>query len=105
MILSRPDDTAKMNYLKSLFSEVYLKDIVERKRIKREDVLSAVLDLLCSLIGSLTNPNNIANSLNTRQKLAGENTVAANTVKAYIGHLADAYHGEYHLQRFAYSRP
>lgn len=91
LILSRPDDTAKMNYLKSLFSEVYLKDIVERKKIKREDVLAATLDLLCSSVGSLTNPNNIANSLNSRQKLAGENTVAANTVKAYIGHLSDAY--------------
>jgi predicted AAA+ superfamily ATPase len=91
LILSRPDDTAKMNYLKTLFSEVYLKDIVERKRIKREDVLSATLDHLCSSIGSLTNPNNIASSLNSRQRLKGENTVAPNTVKAYIGHLADAY--------------
>ena len=91
LILSRPDDTAKMNYLKTLFSEVYLRDIVERKRIKREDVLSATLDLLCSSIGSLTNPNNIASSLNSRQRLKGENTVAPNTVKAYIGHLADAY--------------
>ena len=91
LILSRPDETAKMNYLKSLFSEVYLKDIVERKKIRREDVLSATLDLLCSSVGSLTNPNNIANALNSRQKRAGENTVAANTVTAYIGHLSDAY--------------
>ena len=91
LILSRPDDTAKMNYLKTLFSEVYLKDIVERKKIKREDVLSATLDLLCSSVGSLTNPNNIASSLNSRQRRKGENTVAPNTVKAYIGHLADAY--------------
>ena len=91
LILSRPDETAKMNYLKSLFSEVYLKDIVERKSIKREDILSSTLDLLCSSVGSLTNPNNIANSLNSKQKLAGENTVAPNTVKSYIGHLSDAY--------------
>jgi predicted AAA+ superfamily ATPase len=91
LILSRPDDAAKMSYLKSLFSEVYLKDIVERKKIRREDVLSAALDLLCSSVGSLTNPNNIANAMNSRQKLAGENTVAPNTVKAYIGYLSDAY--------------
>jgi len=91
LILSRPDDTAKMNYLKSLFSEVYLKDIVERKKVKREDILSATLDLLCSSIGSLTNPNKIANALNSKQKLSGENTVSGNTVKSYIGHLSDAY--------------
>lgn len=91
LILSRPDDTARMNYLKALFSEVYLKDIVERRKIRREDILSATLDLLCSSVGSLTNPNNIANSLNSKQKLTGESTVSANTVKAYIGHLQDAY--------------
>ena len=91
LILSRPDDTAKMDYLKSLFAEVYIKDIVERKRIKYEDVLAATLDLLCSSVGSLTNPNNIANALNSMQRRHGEHTVAANTVTAYIGHLSDAY--------------
>lgn len=91
LVLSRPDDMAKMNYLKSLFSEVYLKDIVERKKIKREDVLSATVDLLCSSVGSLTNPNSIAGALNSRQRLSGENTVAPNTVTSYIGYLVDAY--------------
>ena len=91
LILTRPDDTAKMKYLKSLFSEVYLKDIIERKRVKREDILSSILDLLCSSIGSLTNPNNITNSMNSRQKLTGENMVSINTVKTYLNHLADAY--------------
>ena len=91
LILSRPDETAKMNYLKSLVSEVYLKDIVERKKVRREDVLSATVDLLCSSIGSLTNPGNIAGALNSRQKLSGRDTVSVNTVKSYIGYLADAY--------------
>ena len=91
LILSRPDEPAKMDYLKSLFSEVYIRDIVERKKIKREDVLSAILDLLCSSVGSLTNPNNIANALNSKRQLSGEDTVAANTVTSYISHLADAY--------------
>ncbi len=91
LILSRPDEPAKMDYLKSLFSEVYIKDIVERKKIKREDVLSAILDLICSSVGSLTNPNNIANALNSKRRLSGEDTVAANTVTTYISHLADAY--------------
>ena len=91
LILSRPNDTAKMNYLQSLFSEVYLKDIVERKKIKREDVLESVLDLLCSSIGSLTNPNNVTNTLNSKQKLGSENIVAQNTVKSYMSYLEDAF--------------
>lgn len=90
-VLSRPNDAAKMQYLRSLFSEVYLKDIVERKRIKREDVLDSIVDLLCSSIGSLTNPTKAANALNTKQKLCGASTVAPNTVKSYMDHLADAF--------------
>ena len=91
LILSRPTDAAKMAYLKSLFSEVYLKDIVERKKIKREDVLSAILNLLCSSIGSLTNPTKVAAAINTVQKRSGENVVALNTVKAYMDHLSDSF--------------
>lgn len=80
-----------MAYLKSLFPEVYLKDIVERKKIKREDVLSAILDLLCSSIGSLTNPTKVAATISTVQKRSGENAVALNTVKAYMDHLSDSF--------------
>lgn len=91
LVLSRPTDAARMNYLQSLFSEVYLKDIVDRKKIKREDVLSAILDLLCSSVGSLTNPTRVTDALNTRQRRTGENAVALNTVNAYIDHLMDAF--------------
>lgn len=90
-VLTRPNDNAKMKYLTSLFEETYLKDIVERKKIKREDILSAVLDLLCSSVGSLTNPTNVANTLNSKQKRAGEEVVSNNTVKSYMGHLEDAF--------------
>ena len=91
LILSRPTEAAKMNYLQSLFTEVYLKDIVERKKIKREDVLSDILDLLCSSVGSLTNPTNVANTLNSKQKRSGDNAVSNNTVKSYMAHLSDAF--------------
>lgn len=91
LILSRPTDAAKMQYLTSLFSEVYLKDIIERKKIKREDILSSILDLLCSSIGSLTNPTKVTNAINTKQNRSGENVVALNTVKSYMDHLADAF--------------
>lgn len=87
LVLSRPNDTAKANYLSSLFSEVYIKDIVERKKIEREDVLGQLLDLLCSSVGSLTNPKKIADTL--RSKI-GEN-VAQNTISSYIDHLEDAF--------------
>nr|WP_314667355.1 ATP-binding protein [uncultured Oribacterium sp.] len=87
LILSRPNDSAKMNYLKSLFSEVYIKDIVERKKIERQDILEQILDLLCSSIGSLTNPAKLANTLQSKQGIS----VSPNTIRAYIGHLEDAF--------------
>lgn len=91
LVLSRPNDAAKMTYLQSLFAETYLKDIIDRKKIRRKDILDAVLDLLCSSVGSLTNPTNVTNTLNTKQKLSGEHTVAQNTVKSYMDFLADAF--------------
>lgn len=87
LVLSRPNDTAKDNYLSSLFSEVYIKDIVERKKIEREDVLGQLLDLLCSSVGSMTNPKKIADTLRSK---TGEN-IAQNTISSYIDHLEDAF--------------
>lgn len=87
LVLSRPNDTAKTNYLSSLFSEVYIKDIVERKKIEREDILGQLLDLLCSSVGSLTNPKKIADTLRSG---TGEN-IAQNTISCYIEHLEDAF--------------
>ena len=77
----------KMKYLKNLFAEVYIKDIVERKHVTREKVLDAALDLLSSAIGSLTNPHNIANVLTTKLGI----TTNTNTVRTYVEHLKDAF--------------
>lgn len=87
LVLSRPNDSAKMKYLSSLFSEVYIKDIKERKKIEREEILSGILDLLCSSVGSLTNPTKITNTLKSK----GNTSVSQNTVKSYISHLEDAF--------------
>lgn len=87
LILSRPTEMAKMNYLKALITEVYIKDIVERKRIEYPNVLEQIMDLLCSSIGSLTNPKKIADTLRSKQNV----TISPNTIRAYIGHLEDAF--------------
>lgn len=86
-VLSRPNDTAKMKYLESLFNEVYIKDIVERMGIKHENVLKQVLDLICSSIGSLTNPKKIFDTIRSTTNT----TVSQNTISSYIGHLEDAF--------------
>ena len=87
LIISRPNDTAKANYLTSLFNEVYIKDIVECKQIEREDILRQLLDLLSSSIGSLTNPKKIVDTI----RFVTGDAVSQNTISAYIGHLEDAF--------------
>ena len=81
--LSIASDESKEKYLKDLFSETYLKDIQERHHIERMDVMEGTIDILCSSIGSLTNPTNIANTVSEE--------VSDNTVKTYIDHLKDAF--------------
>ena len=91
LVLSRPDEAAKMSYLQGLFNEVYLRDIIERKKIARPEILSSIVDFLSSSIGSLTNATNITNAINTKQKLSGEHQVSNHTVSSYINHLEDAF--------------
>ena len=60
---------------------------MERKKIEHPALLGDIIDFLCSSVGSLTNPTNIANVL---QRQYG-NVGSVNTVASYIGHLEDAY--------------
>ena len=85
--LSRADDSSKESYLRSLFELVYFNDIMERRGIVHPEVLEHTTDLLCSSIGSLTNPNNLANALQAQYGKVG----SVNTIATYIGYLEDAY--------------
>ena len=49
----------KINYLTNLFTETYLKDIIERHRIEKTQELDDLVNILASAIGSLTNPPKI----------------------------------------------
>ena len=86
-VISRPDDASKMEYLSSLFTEVYLKDIVERKKIEREDVLAQIVDLLCSSVGSLTNPKRISDAIRSKEHI----NVSDVTVSSYVKYLEDSF--------------
>ena len=47
-LLALTDEKDKKDYLSSLYSELYIKDIVERSSIEREDILNDLLDFLAS---------------------------------------------------------
>ena len=67
-ILSIQNEADKKEYLSSLYKELYIKDIIERNKIERRDILDSILDMLASQISSLTNPTNVANSIASMTK-------------------------------------
>ena len=86
-LLNLKEEHQRKDYLNNLFSEVYIKDIVEREKIERPDILADILNYLASSVSSLTNPTNITNSLNSVKK----EKISANTVSAYVEYLKNAY--------------
>lgn len=78
----------KSKYLKDLFENTYIKDILERHDVRNEDgVLSTLLNILSSSVGSLTNPTNIANTFLTIEKLK----ISPNSITKYMEYFIDAY--------------
>lgn len=104
-ILTLTDNQDKKNYLSSLFEEVYYEDIVKRNHLERDDIMNNTLDYLASQTGSLTNPNNIANTLSGVRKEADTRNEANSTretntkkekvnptlISNYIQHAVDAF--------------
>lgn len=86
-LLALTDEKDKKDYLSSLYSEMYVKDIVERNGIEREDILNDILDFLASQISSLTNPTNIANALTSIKNEKVNSTLVSN----YMQHIIDSF--------------
>ena len=86
-LLQLEDEKDKKDYNNHLYDELYIKDIVERNRIEREDVMNDLLDYLASQVSSLTNASNIANAL-TSMRHENINSVL---VASYIRHAVDSF--------------
>jgi len=82
-----PDEGERIKYLQGLYANVYLKDIVERYRLKDDAVMSALIDALSSSVGSLTNPHKLANTAAT----VLDKTTSDHTIKNYLDYLEDAF--------------
>lgn len=87
LVLFKKSDAEKAAYLQSLFTEVYFKDIIERYHIELVDVLEELTDALCSSIGSLTNANKIANTLQSVKSTK----VSSNTIANYLNYLIESF--------------
>ncbi len=86
-ILSLESDEDKSRYLKDLFENTYLKDILERNKIYKDEVLDKTVDILSSSVGSLTNPKKIADTFVSQ----GIKEITNKTISTYIEYLLDAF--------------
>ena len=77
----------KKGYLQQLFSNTYLIDIKERYGIRNDDDLEELIDVMASSIGSLTNPQKIANTFRSEKR----STITRDTVKTYLDYMQDAF--------------
>ena len=85
--VTMPTEQQKKSYLQQLFSNTYLIDIKERYGIRNDDDLEELIDVIASSIGSLTNPQKIANTFRS----AKQSTITRDTVKIYLDYMQDAF--------------
>ena len=78
----------KSRYLRDLFGQTYIKDVLERHQVKNDaDVLEIILNVLASSIGSLTNPSRLSNTFASERGIR----IAPDTIDKYIGFFIEAF--------------
>ena len=85
LTFTTPDQ--KGDFLKSLFEETYISDIIGRNNVRNKVELEELLNILSSSIGSLTNPNKLSLTF----KSVKHTTISKMTIKRYIDYLEDAF--------------
>lgn len=86
-IVNFQNERQKADYLKNIFANVYLKDVIERNRIQNDAEINILVDVLASAIGAPTNPSKIANTFASERQMSYTNK----TISQHIDFLADAF--------------
>ena len=87
LVLNFTTAEQKIAFLKALFEETYISDIVGRHRIRNKAELEELLNILSSAIGSLTNPEKLSA---TFRSVKGKK-ISNSTIKRYIDYLCDSF--------------
>lgn len=87
LVLEFTTPDQKIAFLKSLFEETYISDIVGRHNIRNKAELEELLNILSSAIGSLTNPQKLSATFQTVKK----KKISNSTIKRYIDYFCDSF--------------
>ena len=78
----------RSQYLHNLFSQTYIRDVLERHQIKHDqEILEILLDVLASGVGSLTNPSRLSNTFESERHIR----ISPDTIDAYIRYFSEAF--------------
>lgn len=80
-----PQDKAAL--LENLFSEIYIRDIVQRNSVRNIGELEDLLNILSSAVGSLTNPEKLKNTFRSVKK----SKITSTTIKKYLDYFEDSF--------------
>lgn len=86
-IVEFTDQNDKVQYLKNIFTETYLKDIKERNNIRGDAEIEELLDILASSIGTLTNPKKLSDTFKSVKQV----TIHPETIKKYLDYFVDSF--------------
>lgn len=89
-VLSLDTPMKKAEYLKDLYSTVYVADIVERYNLKGEPELRELIQIIASAIGSPTNPNKLANTFKSIKHVSLSNK----TIDNYLEYICESFLAE-----------
>lgn len=87
LVLNFPTPDQKIAFLKSLFEETYISDIVGRHSIRNRAELEELLNILSSAIGSLTNPEKLSATFRSVKN----KKISSNTIRRYLDYLCDSF--------------
>lgn len=87
IVVLREDANEKASTLENLFTEIYLRDITQRNRVKNIGELEDLLNILSSSIGLLTNPEKLKNTFKSVKK----SKITSQTIKKYIDYFEDSF--------------
>lgn len=86
-VVLQPNDEEKIKFLKDLWQETFLIDILNRNHIKNNAELEELLCMLASGIGGLINPQKLSNTFKTNKNVS----ISPATLKSYISYCSDAF--------------
>lgn len=87
LVVLREGAEVKASTLHNLFSEIYIRDICKRNKVRNIGELEDLLNILSSAIGSLTNPEKLKNTFKTVKK----SKITAKTIKKYLDCFEDSF--------------